>query len=1378
MPSQSGPPGPTPPLLAGPAGAEPDEPARATAGSAGPQLTAPAPSQPAPSPLAASEPEPAEDADSAAESGDAELAVPPAAEPEMSAVKVEATPLFWHAATHSAPPALPQTAAAEAPARSWDSRQISATHSAPRVATTEAPETYLLASPPGTSAHPETSATAVRRPATSLVDWVTSLPASPVSEPLPPTQTALPTWTTDAASAAETWTTAPSRPSLPPPSWLWTSSYALPTPSEWKHRPDHDPPEETETSELPTPTPTLSDWPSSTTELFTTSTIGPPAPPFPYPGRPGGGNDDYFYLQDSSVKGLYWQIVLAAIFWLAMIVVFMLGRLLGRSGRRIFATRCEVMRKETPEFFKNPIECFRKVIQVTDKEIVQNVGLDAMMFLRFLRVSFYTMAMIAMVVFPIITPINYYATIPDDDPGRPPPFISAILGHDGLRHNSTDPGRNETDPPAPPPPGNFTDPISRFASTGLVRFTIANVQPGSRLLLAHTVFTYLVAAIFFGWLYATYRDYVAVENDYMREDSKLGGAHRRRNELVQFRTVMVRDIPRGLRTDGALESYFARLGLGEVQYAVMDRRVDPDLERMIREREMVLGGLERAYVEWHTRVEDRRKGKKSFWEAVREAWDEAWRPHAASANGAGHPGSPAGQHHHEGSDSEGSASDEGESAPLTGKSRPDAPEALRPRHFVGRRFGFFGGREVDSIDFYTGRFAFLNAEIERKRKLALSPESVQYNSSGFVTFRTQRSATIASQVLLRSSTNPFTITTNLAPHPHDVVWSALNLSMHQKVVQQFCVTVLILAITFFWGIPIGFISTFTSLSSLSKVPFLKPVLDEILKIEWLNIILQTLLPPLLFRVFLALVPTIIQYIIDFEGIEARSWRELAVFDRFYTFLLFNVLFVFVLSNAVYNFIGGLFDNPISVIKLLGTVLPKGASFFTNYAVYTSSYFAWELGRPMVIMLYAWRRRNCRTPREFFQLNRETAYIDYGVYYPYHLNMLVICIVYSVQAPIILLAGMFYFGFGYLVYKHQLVYVYVKEWENHGRHWPLVFNRTVLGLIIFQLVMIGLLAVKQAPLYATAIVPLLLVTILFYTYCNRAFAKRTEFVPLDQLRREGPPNPAPPPGTAAAAAAPEPAVSAEDIGAIEVYEEATAAAMGDASPATAGPSPATPGVVETVIILPGSDAAPDQRRVQIRGAGTRGRIRAFTGDGADIGMARHRLYINPAFSSDLPQPWLPVAVVSALPASDPLSLFAPLYEDLAPEARRAAGGRTIGGVPVGAGDALERMLGSARELEELGAAEESEELAAHATEELEGDEQDEEGDDGRLGPASLGQAFVSRLSGDASRRASAANSGAVSPRIMPSPDPFGNAWDAEGEVRPLRASADGDGGSPV
>lgn len=61
-----------------------------------------------------------------------------------------------------------------------------------------------------------------------------------------------------------------------------------------------------------------------------------------------------------------------------MIFLFIIGRMCGKSGKRVFGTRCEVMRSETPEWKANPFKAMAKVVSVTDKEIVQNIGLDAM----------------------------------------------------------------------------------------------------------------------------------------------------------------------------------------------------------------------------------------------------------------------------------------------------------------------------------------------------------------------------------------------------------------------------------------------------------------------------------------------------------------------------------------------------------------------------------------------------------------------------------------------------------------------------------------------------------------------------------------------------------------------------------------------------------------------------------------------------------------------------------------------------------------------------------------------------------------------------------------------------------------------------------------
>lgn len=205
--------------------------------------------------------------------------------------------------------------------------------------------------------------------------------------------------------------------------------------------------------------------------------------------------------------------------------------------------------------------------------------------------------------------------------------------------------------------------------------------------------------------------------------------------------------------------------------------------------------------------------------------------------------------------------------------------------------------------------------------------------------------------------------------------------------------------------------------------------------------------------------------------------------------------------------------------------------------------------------------------------------------------------------------------------------------------------------------------------------------------------------------------------------------AEDPDAVEDYEEATAAAHEQPSPIDAQPTP-----IETVVIFPGQQGADGQdaqgRRVMFRGSNVRGRIRAFTGDQADVGMSRHRLYINPAFSSDLPQPWLPVAVVSALPASDPLSLFAPLYDDAAPAHESH---RHVGGVPLGPGNKLEKMLaGSVRELDDVNGEHSREDVPGAFADDEEGSTSEESDEERLLGPPSLGQVFVSRMSSDGPR----------------------------------------------
>ncbi|KAK9765224.1 hypothetical protein K7432_006622 [Basidiobolus ranarum] len=101
-------------------------------------------------------------------------------------------------------------------------------------------------------------------------------------------------------------------------------------------------------------------------------------------------------------------------------------------------------------------------------------------------------------------------------------------------------------------------------------------------------------------------------------------------------------------------------------------------------------------------------------------------------------------------------------------------------------------------------------------------------------------------------------------------------------------------------------------------------------------------------------------------------------------------------------------------------------------------------------------------------------------------------------PLILLCGVMYFGIGLIVYKYQFAFVYVKRYEYNGKYWRYVFRYVSDGLLIFQLSMIGVLALKQAFSPSIGLVPLLGGTVAFKVICRSKFRDRMKYIPLERL----------------------------------------------------------------------------------------------------------------------------------------------------------------------------------------------------------------------------------------------------------------------------------------
>jgi hypothetical protein len=113
----------------------------------------------------------------------------------------------------------------------------------------------------------------------------------------------------------------------------------------------------------------------------------------------------------------------------------------------------------------------------------------------------------------------------------------------------------------------------------------------------------------------------------------------------------------------------------------------------------------------------------------------------------------------------------------------------------------------------------------------------------------------------------------------------------------------------------------------------------------------------------------------------------------------------------------------------------------------------------------------------------------GWTYPSLLMIFMIIMIYCCISPILVCFSVVYFGFAYLMYKYQLLYVYINEYQSGGYMWYSVFNRSMLSLLCGVLTLLGYLGVRKAynsgPFYI--VIPLPGLIVYFWKRCNEKFS---------------------------------------------------------------------------------------------------------------------------------------------------------------------------------------------------------------------------------------------------------------------------------------------------
>lgn len=420
------------------------------------------------------------------------------------------------------------------------------------------------------------------------------------------------------------------------------------------------------------------------------------------------------------------------------------------------------------------------------------------------------------------------------------------------------------------------------------------------------------------------------------------------------------------------------------------------------------------------------------------------------------------------------------------------PEGIRST----TRTGFLGlvGKKVDSLEYYDGKIKGLITKLEAEQKVTLKDKQ---QCAAVIFFNNRVTASAAAQSLHDTMVDTWTVVE--APEPRQIIWNNLPRHFYERQIRQYVIYFIVFLTIFFYMIPIGLISAFTTLDNLKKLlPFLKPVIDQ----PEIKTVLEAYLPQIALIIFLALLPNFLTFLSKAEGIPSKSHVARATSGKYFYFSILNVFIGVTVGSTLFTTFKSIEKDPNSVITLLATSLPGSATFFLTFvALKFFVGYGLELSRLVPLIIFHLKKRClCKTEDEVKEA-WAPGDLEYATRVPDDMLVVTIVLCYSVIAPLILPFGVVYFGLEWLILRNQVLKVYVPSYESYGRMWPHLYTRILASLILYQSTMVGYFLAKKFFYTPPFLIPLPIISLIFGFICKNKFYRFFQSTALDVACRE-------------------------------------------------------------------------------------------------------------------------------------------------------------------------------------------------------------------------------------------------------------------------------------
>ncbi|KAI9596092.1 hypothetical protein BDF19DRAFT_413130 [Syncephalis fuscata] len=426
-------------------------------------------------------------------------------------------------------------------------------------------------------------------------------------------------------------------------------------------------------------------------------------------------------------------------------------------------------------------------------------------------------------------------------------------------------------------------------------------------------------------------------------------------------------------------------------------------------------------------------------------------------------------------------------------------EALDPFQPMRLSVRSHPARQQPAIDYHLRKF---NKQDRRVAELRASyVRDAKPTATGFVTFVHPASAQLCAQSLISVDASRCRI--RMAPTPRDIIWQNHKVNLTSRRARRTTVNIAVSVLTVFWFFIMSSVLVLTNFDKLAGGTDILERLNR--EVPYLAAFIKNTLPTLIIALLMSILPYILLHISErAESLPTYSAVEAVTLRRYYLFAIFNIVIVFLLGRTFLDSFADVLSGKQSIYDTLGKVIPQGATFFINYIVFSTCIHSLELLQLFVPFIYAILMTSgiIRNAPRTFQQRTSPMSFPYFYYFPLHILMLVIAMIYAVINPLILIFGAIYFATAYLVFKHQFAYAYVRRYETGGRYWRKAFTYTVSSLLLVHLTMIGVLTLKEMTYASIALAPPIVLTIAFLLWCHKSFYRRIKYIPLESLRDTG------------------------------------------------------------------------------------------------------------------------------------------------------------------------------------------------------------------------------------------------------------------------------------